>query len=194
MRAFVRQLRPAVVVLVAMTVLCGFVYPMAVTAVTQVAFHNKANGSIVKRDGKAVGSALLGQSFAGAQWFHSRPSSAGAGYDAMASSGSNLGPLNEDYLKTVAARVSIYRTENGLGADAPVPVDAVTASGSGLDPQISVANARLQAPRIASERKIEARLVLQVISQSPTTRALGFLGDDGVNVLQANLALDKLTP
>lgn len=191
MRAFVRQLRPAVVVLVAMTVLCGFVYPMVVTAVTQVAFHDKANGSLVKHNGKSVGSSLLGQTFVGSQWFHSRPSAAGAGYDAMASSGSNLGPLNPDFLESVAKRVATYRSENGLAAGASVPVDAVTASASGLDPHISVANALLQAPRIAAARKIEESVVLRAIEGATSSPALGFLGDGGVNVLRANLALDE---
>lgn len=191
MRAFVRQLRPAVVVLVAMTVLCGFVYPMVVTAVTQVAFHDRANGSLMKHNGKPVGSNLLGQSFVGSQWFHPRPSAAGSGYDALASSGSNLGPLNPDFLKTVAKRVAAYRSENGLSADASVPVDAVTASASGLDPHISVANALLQAPRIAAARKIEESVVVRAIDGAIAAPALGFLGDGGVNVLRANLALDR---
>ncbi len=191
MRAFLRQLRPAFVVLAAMTVLCGFVYPMAVTAVTQVAFHDKANGSLAKHNGKPVGSRLLGQSFVGSQWFHPRPSAAGSGYDAMASSGSNLGPLSPEFLKAIAKRVATYRSENGLAADASVPVDAVTASGSGLDPQISVANARLQVRRIAAARKIDESVVMRAINSATAAPAFGFLGDGGVNVLLANLALDE---
>ena len=145
MRGLIRQLWPAVLAVVVFTVLCGLIYPLVVTGVSQVAFHDKANGSLIKVDGVVVGSSLIGQQFADAKYFHPRPSAAGAGYDGLASSPSNLGPSNPDFLKSVEDRVAAYREENGLAADATVPVDAVTASGSGLDPDISVANAKLQA-------------------------------------------------
>lgn len=194
MRAFLRQLRPALTVLLAATVACGVVYPLAVTAVAQLAFGRAADGSLVRRDGAIVGSSLIGQPFSGDAWFQPRPSAAGSGYDGTASSGSNLGPTNEDLLVSVAERVAAYRAANGLAPDRPVPVDAVTASGSGLDPHISVANARLQAPRIAAARGLNTAQVMEVIRRSTVRRPLGFLGDEGVAVLTANLALEQLAP
>ena len=190
MNAVLRQLRPAIVAVLVFTVICGLAYPLAVTAVAQVGWGDTADGPLIERDGVVVGSELIGQPFVSPQYFHPRPSAAGDGYDGAASSGSNLGPTNEDYLATVAERVAAYRAENGLGDDALVPVDAVTASGSGLDPQISVRNARLQAPRVAAERGIELDEVLALIDDHTTQRPLGILGDPGVNVLELNLALD----
>ena len=149
MNALIRQLRPALVAVVVFTVLCGLAYPLAVTAVAQVGWNDTADGSLIERDGVVVGSELIGQPFSSPEYFQPRPSAAGDGYDAAASSGSNLGPTNEEYLATVAERVAAYRELNGLGADVLVPVDAVTASGSGLDPHISVRNAELQARRVA---------------------------------------------
>lgn len=194
MKGFLRQLAPALRAVLVLTVITGVVYPLAVTGVAQLAFRAKADGSLVKVDGVAVGSRLIGQGFAAPGYLHPRPSAAGAGpgYDATASGASNLGPTNPTFLDTVAARVAAYRTENGLGVDVPVPVDAVTASASGLDPQISLANARLQAARIASARRVPVATVLSVIDAHVDGRALGILGDPGVNVLEANLALDRL--
>ena len=192
MKAFLRQLRPAALALAVFTVLTGVVYPVAVWAVGTVAFHDRAEGSLVRRDGVLVGSSLLGQSFTSAQYFHPRPSAAGDGYDAGASSGSNLGPHNPALLDAVAARVVAYRDENGLSADVPVPVDAVTASASGLDPHISVANARLQAARVARERGLPLDQVLALVDRHTDRAPLGILGDPGVNVLGLNLALDDL--
>jgi len=157
-----------------------------------VTFSDKADGSLVRRGGRLVGSSLIGQAFTEPKYFHPRPSAAGDGYDAMASGASNLGPTNQDFLKTVAERVAAYRTENGLPAGAKVPVDAVTASGSGLDPHISVANARLQAPRVAQARGLSVAKVEAAIGDHTDTRSLGVLGEDGVNVLGLNLALDTL--
>ena len=157
MRALLRQLRPAILITVVFTVVCGLAYPLLSTAIGQAAFHDKANGSLIERDGVVVGSELIGQTFTAPQYFHSRPSAAGAGYDGSASSGSNLGPTNPDLLSAVKERVDAYRKENGLAADAMVPVDAVTASGSGLDPHISIANARLQTKRVADERGLDGR-------------------------------------
>ena len=191
MRSFLRQLAPAFTALIVLTVLTGVIYPLAVTAVAQVTFHDKANGSIVTVNGKAVGSALIGQQFAAKQYFHPRPSAAGVGYDGSSSSGSNLGPTNPALLQVVAERVASYRAENGLADTQMVPVDAVTASASGLDPHISIANARLQAQRVAIARGLKLEVVLAAISAHIDDRPLGILGDPGVNVLELNIALDK---
>jgi potassium-transporting ATPase KdpC subunit len=190
MNAFIRQLRPAFLAVVAFTVICGLAYPLAVTAIAQVGWKDKANGSLMERNGVVVGSKLIGQQFTSPQYFHPRPSAAGDGYDGAASSGSNFGPTNEEYLATVAERVEAYRKENGLGPAELVPVDAVTASGSGLDPEISVRNAELQAPRVAEARGIELDEVLALIKEHTSDRPLRILGDPGVNVLELNLALD----
>ena len=191
MNALLRQLRPAVLAVVAFTVICGLAYPLAVTAIAQVGWGDKADGSLIERNGTVVGSELIGQTFVSPEYFHSRPSAAGDGYDGAASSGSNLGPTNAEYLATVAERVAAYREENGLGPDTLVPVDAVTASGSGLDPHISVRNARLQAPRVAAERGVDVEAVSKLIDENTADRTLGFLGDPGVNVVTLNLDLDE---
>jgi potassium-transporting ATPase KdpC subunit len=190
MRAFTRQLAPAVLAIIVFTVITGIVYPLVVTGVAQVAWNDKANGSLIKKDGVVVGSSLIGQNFADEKYFHPRPSAAGTGYDGLASAASNLGPTNPDFLSAVQDRVAAYRQENGLAADQEVPVDAVTASGSGLDPDISVANARLQAPRVASARGMSVDQVLALVNQHTNGRQWGFLGEPGVNVLELNLALD----
>ncbi len=193
LKGLVRQLRPALLVLVIMTALTGVIYPLAVTGVAQAAFKHKANGSLIRKDGRVVGSSLIGQTFADARYFHSRPSAAGAGYDGTSSSGSNLGPTNPALLDAVKQRVATYRAENGLSADVPVPADAVTASGSGLDPQISVANARLQAARVAKARGLTPDAVTKTINANTSARPLGVLGDPGVNVVLLNLSLDRLS-
>jgi potassium-transporting ATPase KdpC subunit len=186
-----RQLLPSVLMVLVFTVITGLAYPLVVTGLGQVAFHDRAEGSLVQDDdGNVVGSGLIGQSFTEPQYFHPRPSAAGDGYDPRASSGSNLGPANPDYLRTVAERTDAYREENDLDADAPVPVDAVTASGSGLDPDISVANARLQAERVADARGMDVDDVLALVDDHSSERPVGFLGERGVNVLRLNLALD----
>jgi len=190
MNSFLRQLRPALLALVAFTVICGVAYPLVVTAVAHVGWGDKADGSLVRRDGQVVGSELIGQSFVSPEYFHPRPSAAGDGYDGAASSGSNLGPTNPEYLAAVAERVAAYRDENGLGPDVLVPVDAVTASASGLDPHISVRNARLQAQRVAAERGVELDAVLALVDEYIDDRPFGVLGDPGVNVLMLNVALD----
>ena len=250
-----RQLLTALIVVVVMTVGLGLVYPFVVTGIAQVAFNGKANNSLIKVNGKAVGSSLLGQSFTDKdgnpipKYFQSRPSAAGAGYDASASSASNLGPSNPNLIgnipgvaistktnpyatpsdpycvpvqatdkagnditdkagnavyeknkdgtyvcdsSTVPERVLAYRQLNGLSASVKVPVDAVTASGSGLDPDISVANANLQASRVAKARHLPLATVLAQIKTHTDGRDLGFLGEKAVNVLELNLALDKL--
>lgn len=209
-----RQLLPAVMMMVVFTVLLGFVFPLVITGISQVAFGDQANGSTIEADGKVVGSKLLGQTFTEDRYFQGRPSAAGAaatGSDAAdpedpeksvpndpedlsqdVSSGSNLGPTNPDLLDAVEARAQAYRERNGLPKGAKVPVDAVTASGSGLDPYISVANARLQVPRVARERGLTVSRVRVLVDQHTDGRMLGFLGEPGVNVLELNLALDRL--
>ena len=191
MRAFIRQLKPAIISVIVFTVLRGVVYPLVATAIGQVAFNDEANGSLIRRDGVVVGSELIGQTFTAPEYFHSRPSAAGAGYDGSASSGSNYGPQNPDFLAPVAERVAAYREENGLSGDVSVPVDAVTASASGLDPHISVANARLQAARVAEARGLTLAVVMGLIDDHTDGRSLGVLGEPGVNVVLLNLALDE---
>jgi len=192
MRALFRQLRPAIVVMVMFTLICGVVYPLLSTAIGQIAFGNKADGSLIRRNGVVVGSELIGQTFTDPKYFQSRPSAAGDGYDGSASSGSNLGPTNPELIDAVQQRVSDYRTANGLAADAPVPVDAVTASGSGLDPHISVANAEIQSARVAKVRGLTVDVVLGLVKQYTDARKMAVLGEPGVNVLRLNLALDDL--
>ena len=185
------QLLAALRAVLVFTVLVGVAYPLAVTGIGQLAFGDQADGSLIERDGVVVGSSLIGQSFTGDVWFHPRPSAAGDGYDAMASGPSNLGPTNPELLDDVAERVDLYRSANGLGDDQAVPVDAATSSGSGLDPHISVANALLQAPRVAAARGIAVDDVRRLVDEHTVTRPLGFLGEDAVNVLRLNLALSE---
>lgn len=189
-----RQLLPAVVMLFFFTVLTGVAYPLLVTGVGQVLWPAQANGSLIERDGTVVGSAQIGQQFAAPRYFHPRPSAAGDGYDAAASSGSNLGPTNDAFLDEVAERVTRYRSDNALSPQTEVPVDAVTGSGSGLDPAISIANARLQAPRVADVRALPATAVDELIDDCTDGRGLGVLGEPAVNVLCLNMALDRLRP
>lgn len=175
--------------IVVITVLFGIIYPLVVTGVAQVAFGEQANGSLIRHNGTVVGSRLLGQHFEGPEWFHSRPSAAGDGYDAMASGASNLGPTNPELVATIRERARHYRRINHLATDTPVPIDAVTASGSGLDPHISIANARLQAPRVAEARGLPLDRVLHLIDVHTDDRSLGILGEPGVNVLELNVSL-----
>jgi len=176
-------------------VLCG-IYPVVIWGASQLLFPHQANGSLIEgSDRKIVGSEWLGQNFIGAKYFHPRPSAAGAnGYDAANSSGSNLGPTSKKFIDSVKQRVSDYRTENGLAADALVPGDAVTASGSGLDPHISPKNALLQVPRVARERGLGVDYVKSEMAKATDRPSLGILGEAGVNVLKLNLALDAVSP
>jgi K+-transporting ATPase ATPase C chain len=188
-----RQLAPALAGFLVLTVLTGLAYPVLVWVVGQGVFGDRADGSLVEVDGGGVGSALLGQSFTDPAYLHPRPSAAGDGYDGSASSGSNLGPSDVGLLAAIEERAVAYRAENGLSDDALVPVDAVTASGSGLDPHISVANARLQAERVAAARGLAVGTVLEVIEAATDRRPLGILGEDVVNVLEANVGLDRIS-
>ncbi len=190
----------ALLLTVVMTVLTGLVYPLAMTGIFQVAFNAQANGSLVKSHGTVVGSALIGQNFTDAKgqplarYFQPRPSAAGAnGYDAMASGGSNLGPSNPKLVAQVKSAEVAYRTFNSVPANVKVPSDAVTTSGSGLDPDISIANARLQAPRVAKARSLPLGQVDGLIGQATQYRILGIIGEPVVNVLQLNILLDKLS-
>jgi len=188
------QIRPAVVMIVLLTLIVGLAYPLAITGASQVLFPYQANGSLVyDGQGNVIGSALIGQNFAKPEYFHPRPSAAGdKGYDANSSGGSNLGPINQKLIDTVKDRVAAYRQENGLAADAPVPVDAVTTSASGLDPDISPANALLQVKRVAAARGLPEERITAVVDQHTQGRMLGILGEPRVNVLDVNLALDAL--
>ena len=196
-----RILGTAIVMIAIMTVLTGLAYPLAITGMAQVAFHGQANGSLITgTKGQSVGSALIGQNFtdqhgtALRRYFQPRPSAAGTdGYDAMASGGANLGPTNPALLSAVRTAAVDYRLLNGLPRSASVPVDAVTTSGSGLDPEISIANARLQARRVASARHLDRAAVTTAIDENTQTRVAGLLGQPGVNVLKLNIAIDRLS-
>jgi K+-transporting ATPase ATPase C chain len=183
-----RQLLPAIRIFLLMTLLTGVLYTLALTGIAQAVWGGRADGSLVVRNGAVVGSELIGQLFTAPEYFHGRPSA--VDYNSAASGGSNLGPTNPDFIATIAERVRAYRAENWLAGDVAIPVDAVTASGSGLDPHISVRNARLQAPRVAAARSLPLAEVLALIDQHTTVADLGFLSHPGVNVLMLNLALD----
>ena len=187
------EIRGAVMSTLVLAVVCCGIYPLVVYGISQVAFHDKANGSlIVEKDGTIRGSKLLGQGFTAEKYFHPRPSAAGNGYDAASSSGSNLGPTSQKLYDAIKDRVAAYRAANGLKETDSVPADAVTASGSGLDPHISLRNAELQAPRVAKARNLGMDKVRELIRAQTDPASLGVFGEPGANVLQLNLALDSL--
>ena len=193
MKGLLAEIRGAILSTLILTVVCCGLYPLAVFGIARVAFKDKAYGSLIVDAGGTVrGSRLLGQQFAGEIYFHPRPSAAGNGYDPLNSGGSNLGPTSQKLNDAIKDRIAAYRTENGLMEIVPVPADAVTSSGSGLDPHISARNAELQVVRVAKARGISDQQVRQAIQQSTDPADLGFLGEPGVNVLRLNLALDRL--
>src|SRR5215470_10659985 len=192
MKDFFSQIRGAVVATVVLAVICCGLYPFIVFGISQLLFPHQANGSlIIGANGTIRGSKLLGQAFSDSKYFHPRPSAAGNGYDATSSGGSNLGPTSQKLKDTIQDRITAYHAENGLSESAPVPADAVTASGSGLDPEISLRNAELQVPRVAKSRGLSEDKVRELLQQNTDGRDLGVFGDPGVNVLQLNLALDQ---
>ncbi len=201
------ELRPLAAVTAALVVITALLYPLAVTAVGQAVFNRQANGSLLTLGGKSVGSSVIGQSFSGAQYFHGRPSSAGDGYDAAKSSGSNLGPTSDKLINGVhdpanpegdfdglKDRVAAFRLENGLSSDVQTPADAVTASASGLDPHVSPATARLQIARVARARGAQEADIRALVDKYTEGPGLGFIGQSRVNVLKLNIALDKSFP
>jgi potassium-transporting ATPase KdpC subunit len=194
MKELFSEIRGAVMATLVIAIVCCGLYPLIVFGISQALFHDKANGSLIlDKDGMVRGSKLLGQSFTAEKYFRPRPSAAGNGYDGASSGGSNLGPTSQKLNDAIKDRIEAYRKENGLNPDEAVPADAVTASGSGLDPHISLRNAELQAPRVAKARGLSEEKLRELIQQSTDNRDLEVLGDPGVNVLQLNLALDQVS-
>jgi len=206
-----RQLRAAIVSVLVITVLTGFLFPAVITVIAKAAFSKQANGSLIEQNGKVVGSELIGQNFTAPGYFHPRPSAAGNGYDATASGGTNLGPTSDKLINGIHKKLpngkddpgnfdgikdlaAAYRSENGLPADALIPADAATRSASGLDPEISPANAALQVPRVAKARGLTEDAVKKIVADNSAERQLGILGEPRVNVLRANIALDTAAP
>jgi len=191
MKSLLHELRSALLATLALAVVCCGLYPVLVFGIAQLCFPAKANGSLIgDAHGTVLGSRLIGQPFTADKYFHPRPSSAGNGYDPTSSGGSNLGPTSQKLRDTIAQNVADYRAQNGLATNAAVPADAVTASGSGLDPHISLENTDLQATRVAKARGLSLEKLRRLIQQNTDPADLGILGDPGVNVLCLNLALD----
>jgi K+-transporting ATPase ATPase C chain len=189
-----KQLRPALVGLVLLTLITGVAYPSLLLGIGQMFFPDRASGSLVSRGGTFVGSRLIGQGFARLEYFQPRPSAAGAGYDATQSGGTNLAPSNPKLIAAVRDAAAAYRKLNGLAPSAPAPIDAVTSSGSGLDPDISPMNAALQVPRIARARGVADDVVRRLVAAHTRGAVLGFIGAPRVSVLELNLALDETAP
>jgi potassium-transporting ATPase KdpC subunit len=186
--------RPAVASVISLTLLTGCIFPLVLFALGRLLWPGQAAGSLVTRNGVVVGSRLIGQDFTQPEYFHPRPSAAGAGYDGTSSGGTNLGPSNPKLLESVRQLAEDYRRRNGLPPDATIPIDAVTSSGSGLDPHISPANAALQVPRVARARGLREDVVRRLVASYTEGRQLGFLGNPRVSVLDLNLALDRAAP
>lgn len=184
-----KQLRPAILMTVVMTVILGLAYPLGMTGLAQILFPRQANGSLVMRNGKVIGSELLGQQFTSAKYFHGRPSAAGNSYDAANSSGSNLGPTSKKLIERVKNEAATLAKEN---PGTPIPVDLVTTSASGLDPDITPAAALFQVPRVATARNLPQETVRKLVEDHTKGRLLGLVGEPHVNVLELNLALDAL--
>jgi potassium-transporting ATPase KdpC subunit len=192
MKIFLKELWTSIVATVFLCIIVSGVYPVVIWGLAQGLFPRQANGSLVERNGQIVGSELLAQGFSGAKFFHPRPSAAGTGYDPLNSGGSNLGPTSQKLIDGIKANAVQYRQENGLGPEAVVPADAVTASASGLDPHISIQNARLQILRVAKERGLAEAVVSAEVDKATERPFLGIGGDPGVNVLKLNIALDGI--
>jgi potassium-transporting ATPase KdpC subunit len=191
---FLKEFRTSIITIAVFTVLTGILYPFAVTAIAQLMFPGKANGSLIHNNGKILGSELIGQPFSDPKYFWSRPSATGPfAYNSAASSGSNFGPLNPALIDQVKKRTGDLKSADSLNTK-PVPVDLVSASGSGLDPHISVAAALYQVPRVARERKLSDTDVKSLVDRFTESRDLGFLGEPRVNVLELNIALDSFRP
>jgi len=186
-----KNLITAVLMTIATTILLGIIYPLIVTGLAQLLFPKQANGQLISRDGKVVGSAILAQGFTGAAYFHPRASAAGNGYDPTNTNGSQLGPTNQKLIDRVKGDVANAQAEN---PGTPIPIDLVTTSASGLDPDITPANAKFQTPRVAHERNVPAAEIEKLVAEHTTNRQWGFLGEPRVNVLELNLALDGRFP
>jgi K+-transporting ATPase ATPase C chain len=187
-----KQIYPAFAITIVLTVLLGIIYPLVITGLAQVIFPRQAAGSLIEKDGKVIGSSLIGQPFTGRSYFHSRPSAAGNGYDATASGGTNFGPTSRKLFESnIKPAADALREEN---PNTPIPIDLVTSSGSGLDPHITPAAAEFQVPRVVKERGMSADEVRRLVREHTEGRQFGFLGEARVNVLELNLALDAIRP